>query len=82
MYAKYANPDEVVKAVDGKICDPRLKSHRKEGRERDPGWDCRMGMSKRVRDRMEPEERSAAVMLKIWIGVAILVVVLDGVERA
>lgn len=50
----------------GKMCEPREKSQRTVGRERDAGWAFRLGMSKREKEAMPPEARSAVVMLRIW----------------
>lgn len=50
----------------GKICEPRLKSHRVEGRDREAGWDCKMGTSKRVRVAIPPAARRAVDMEIVW----------------
>ena len=57
-----------MSAAVGKMCEPRLKSQRIIGRERDAGWDLRNGMSKRERVAMPPDARRAVVMLMIWMG--------------
>ena len=46
------------------MCDPRLKSQRVEGRDRDAGWDWREGTSKRERVAMPPEATRAMEMLR------------------
>lgn len=51
----------------GKMCEPRLKSQRVMGRERDAGWDLRRGSSKRERVAMPPDARRAVEILRIWI---------------
>lgn len=48
------------------MCDPRLKSQRMEGREREAGWLLRRGMSKRDCVAMPPEASNAVEMLRIW----------------
>ena len=47
--------------------DPREKSHRIIGNEREAGCDCNRGISKKERDAIPPDAMSAVVMLKIWI---------------
>jgi hypothetical protein len=37
LYVKYAKPEDAIAAAVGKTCDPRLKSQRTIGRERDAG---------------------------------------------
>lgn len=54
-------------AAWGKMCDPRLKSQRIDGREREAGWDWSSGMSKRDRDAMPPEQRREVAMLTVLI---------------
>jgi hypothetical protein len=49
----------------GKMWEPREKSQRREGSERDAGWDCSSGISKRERVRMPPEARRAIELLAI-----------------
>jgi hypothetical protein len=53
-------------AAVGKMCEPREKSQRVSGRERDAGWDLSMGMEKSEREAMPPEARRAVDMLRIW----------------
>lgn len=65
-------------AAPGKTCEPRLKSQRVSGSERDAGWDCSSGMSNRERVAMPPDARSAVDILAIWM---MLVVVVDIVGR-
>lgn len=48
------------------MCEPREKSQRVSGRERDAGWDFSKGTEKREREAMPPEARRALDMLKIW----------------
>lgn len=50
----------------GKMWEPREKSQRTMGRERDAGWDFSMGMEKREKADMPPEAIRAADMLSIW----------------
>ncbi len=52
-------------AAVGKVWEPREKSHRIMGRERDADCDCNMGMSKRDNAAMPPDANSAVDMLKI-----------------
>ncbi|KAH4292382.1 hypothetical protein HBH64_184220 [Parastagonospora nodorum] len=47
--SRYANPEEEKSAAVGKMCEPREKSQRVRGRERDAGWDFSRGMEKRER---------------------------------
>lgn len=66
-------PDEDKMAAVGKICEPREKSQRIMGRERDAGSDRMIGMSKRDNAAMPPEATNAVDMLRIWmVCVAIL----------
>ena len=54
----------------GKMWDPREKSQRTMGRERDAGCDFRMGMSKREKEAIPPEAMRAVVMLRtssMWV---------------
>ena len=60
-------PDEDRMAAVGKMCEPREKSQRIIGRERDAGCDRIMGMSKRDNAAMPPEAINAVDMLKIWM---------------
>jgi len=46
------------------MCDPREKSQRIEGSERDAGCDCSSGVSKRDREAMPPEAIKAVEMLR------------------
>ena len=46
------------------MCEPRLKSQRVEGREREAGWDWSSGTSKRDRVAMPPEATRATEMLR------------------
>ena len=62
------------------MCEPRLKSQRIEGREREEGWDWSSGTSKRVRVAMPPEAIRAVEMLRIWVIVVILDMVVEGVD--
>lgn len=56
------------------MCEPRLKSQRVEGRERDAGCDLRRGMSKRERVAIPPAARRE---VEIEIVLMIVVVVED-----
>lgn len=66
LYASAAKDVEVTRAAVGKICEPRLKSQRVMGRERDAGWDWRRGTSKMERVAMPPAARRAVLMLTTW----------------
>lgn len=50
----------------GKMCEPRLKSHLVEGRDREAGWDWRMGTSKIVRVAIPPAAMRAVDMEIVW----------------
>jgi hypothetical protein len=52
----------------GAACDPRLKSQRSWGREREAGCERRRGMEKAERAAMPPEVRRAVVRVRIWMG--------------
>ena len=52
-------------AVVGKMCEPRLKSQRMEGRDRDAGWDCSSGISKSDSVAIAPLESREMVMLAV-----------------
>jgi hypothetical protein len=47
--------------------DPRLKSQRVMGSEREAGCDCSSGTSKSERVAMPPDARRAVDMLRIWV---------------
>ena len=49
----------------GKTCEPREKSQRVMGRERDAGWDFNIGTSKKVRVAMPPDAMNAVAVLRI-----------------
>lgn len=66
LYARERKAVEERSALVGKRCEPRLKSQRVRGREREAGWERRRGASKRVSVAMPPEERRAVDMLVIW----------------
>jgi len=53
------------------VCEPREKSQRVCGRERDAGWDWRRGTAKREREAMPPEARRAMEMEKSWAAVVV-----------
>lgn len=64
--ARAPKPPAVKKATVGKIWDPRLKSQRIEGKEREAGWDWRMGTSKRLMLAMPPAARREREMEAVW----------------
>lgn len=66
VQARYAKPDDDRTAVVGKMCEPREKSQRVRGREREAGCDFRMGTSKRERVDMPPALRRAVETLRAW----------------
>ena len=80
MYAKYANPALEMKEAGGKRCEPRLKSQRIWGREREAGWDWRVGMSKRERLAMPPEAIKAVEMLSAFMWVVVVVADILGLK--
>ena len=47
------------------MCEPREKSQRVSGRDRDAGWDFSRGTEKRDSEAMPPEARRAVDMLRI-----------------
>lgn len=50
----------------GAVCDPRLKSQRRLGSEREAGWERRRGMLKAERLAIPPAVKRAVDMLMIW----------------
>jgi len=54
------------------VCEPREKSQRVCGRERDAGWDRRRGTLKREREAMPPEARRAMEMERSWAAVVVV----------
>jgi hypothetical protein len=69
-YASQAKPPLDSIAAVGKVCDPREKSQRVLGREREAGCAARIGISKKVSVKMPPEaiklvltERMSAVLV-------------------
>lgn len=72
-----------MKEAGGKMCEPRLKSQRIWGRERDAGWDWSSGMSKSVMVAMAPEARRAVEMLRVLMKRVVVVLAdmssIDGV---
>lgn len=70
-----------MRAAEGKMCDPRLKSQRMEGRERDAAWDLSKGMSKSDSVAMPPEAKSAVEMLRTWRVVVVVDIVVIGLYK-
>lgn len=51
------------------MCEPRLKSQRMEGRERDADWDLRRGTSKRERVAIPPAASREVEIEIVWMRV-------------
>lgn len=76
--ARVPKPPAVRRATVGKMWEPRLKSQRMEGREREAGWDWRMGTSKRLRVAMPPAARREREMEEAWRIVVMVDIVTGG----
>lgn len=73
--ARDAKPTEESAAASGNMCEPRLKSHRIWGRDRDAGRASNEGMEKSERAAMPPAPISDVEMLRVWrraVGVCML----------
>ena len=68
--ARHAKPDDEKSAAVGKIWEPREKSQRVIGKERDAGCDLMIGTSKSESVAMPPDATKAVDMLNIcraWV---------------
>lgn len=71
-------PRPDIAAAVGNTCEPRLKSHRVRGREREAGRDCSMGMSRNVIPDMPPAAVNAVAMDVVWRSSVVLGISLSG----